>query len=244
MSANIHIVPTNTIPLPYEMDEDQRESSDASALEELAVAGNTAALKDALGAKIFYPNDEDAHAEAALLNSFLKSGKNKNLLKRPGVALAANGFLKTYGHELGMEVGVTRAAIKNKLFEIANCGDPRFELKALELLGKTSDISLFTERSEININYNNSADLEKAIRERVKRLLNASVVETIPLSIEELDDVLGVFDAGEDAGEASVGEEPVETEDITPTLEEAERQLKDAELLKSKMPDSWGKSDV
>ena len=33
--------------------------------------------------------------------------------------------------------------------EIADCGDTRYELKALELLGKHSDIGIFTERSEI-----------------------------------------------------------------------------------------------
>jgi hypothetical protein len=87
-----------------------------------------------------------------------------------------------------------RAAITNKLMEIANCGDARYELKALELLGKHSDIGIFTERSEITINYKDPADLEKEIKDRVKRLLNANVVETVPLS-QSLDEELGVFEA-------------------------------------------------
>jgi hypothetical protein len=78
--------------------------------------------------------------------------------------------------------------------EIANCGDARYELKALELLGKHSDIGIFTERSEITINYKDPADLEKEIKDRVKRLLNANVVETVPLS-QSLDEELGVFEA-------------------------------------------------
>jgi hypothetical protein len=73
-------------------------------------------------------------------------------------------------------MGDVRSALTNKLLELANCGDPRFELKALELLGKHSDIALFTERSEVTINYKNSSDLETAIKERVKRLLNAKDV--------------------------------------------------------------------
>jgi hypothetical protein len=76
--------------------------------------------------------------------------------------------------------------------EIANCGDTRYELKALELLGKHSDIGIFTERSEITINYQNPKDLEEAIKERVKRLLNASVVDVSPLNAN-LDEELGVF---------------------------------------------------
>jgi hypothetical protein len=79
--------------------------------------------------------------------------------------------------------------------EIANCGDPRFELKALELLGKHIDIGLFTERSEITINYKTSNDLENAIKERVKRLLNAEITDITPL-YDSLEEELGIVDVG------------------------------------------------
>ena len=90
-----------------------------------------------------------------------------------------------------MDAAAARAAITNKLMEIANCGDARYELKALELLGKHSDIGIFTERSEITVNYKDADDLEKAIKDRVKRLLNASVVDTVPIT-EQIDAKLGV----------------------------------------------------
>jgi hypothetical protein len=80
--------------------------------------------------------------------------------------------------------------------EIANCGDPRYELKALELLGKHSDVGLFTERSEITINYKNPEDLEHAIKERVKRLLNAEIIDVTPIGAD-LDDQLGVAEIPE-----------------------------------------------
>jgi O-acetylhomoserine/O-acetylserine sulfhydrylase-like pyridoxal-dependent enzyme len=81
-----------------------------------------------------------------------------------------------------MDAASARAAITNKLMEIANCGDARYELKALELLGKHSDIGIFTERSEITVNYKDPDDLEKAIKDRVKRLLNATIVNEVPLA--------------------------------------------------------------
>jgi hypothetical protein len=81
--------------------------------------------------------------------------------------------------------------------EIADCGDPRYELKALELLGKHSDIGIFTERSEVTINYKSPEDLEAAIKERVKNLLNATVVDEVPLGAattdEDLTEMLGVL---------------------------------------------------
>ena len=67
------------------------------------------------------------------------------------------------------------------------------KLKALELLGKHSDIGLFTERSEITIHHKSSGDLESAIKERIKRLLNAETVDVTPLA-DSLDDELGVAD--------------------------------------------------
>ena len=81
--------------------------------------------------------------------------------------------------------------------ELADCGDPRYELKALELLGKHSDIGLFTERSEITINYQDPKELEDAIKERVKRLLNADVIDVTPLGAD-LDEELGFNQSDEE----------------------------------------------
>ena len=106
-----------------------------------------------------------------------------------------------------MDAAQARAAITNKLMELANCGDARYELKALELLGKHSDIGIFTERSEITIKYKDPDDLENEIKERVKRLLNANVVETVSLD-ESLDDIL-------DGGEEDEEDEENDEQDIS-----------------------------
>jgi hypothetical protein len=117
--------------------------------------------------------------------------------------------LQEYGRNLALDISQARTAITNKLFEIANCGETKYELKALELLGKHSDIGLFTERSEITINYNSPESLEKAIKERVKRLLNADVIDIKPLGMD-LDEELGV-------AQIEMGEfEEVEEEELTP----------------------------
>ncbi len=88
--------------------------------------------------------------------------QNKAALSSPPVAFAAREFLRVYSGRIAAEMSDVRAALTNKLLELANCGDPRFELKALELLGKHSDIALFTERSEVTVTYKNSNDLEEA----------------------------------------------------------------------------------
>jgi hypothetical protein len=187
----INIEPTKDIPPPYDM----ADAQTSSFAEELAVVSNTQDLLDQLGPPPEI-SPEDATKTASVLQSAIKS-QDKTALASPPVAFAAREFLRVYSARIAAEMGDVRAALTNKLLELANCGDPRFELKALELLGKHSDIALFTERSEVTVNYKNSSDLEEAIKERVKRLLNAKdITPENTVNAQTLDDVLGVVDMG------------------------------------------------
>jgi hypothetical protein len=184
----VNIEPTADHPLPYSLDAEKP----ATFLEEMAVAGSTAELQMELGAELEL-DPIDAERQTRLIAEAIKNKKSSEL-KTPSTAFAAAAFLRTYGQQLALDVASLRSAVTNKLMEIANCGDPRYELKALELLGKHSDVGLFTERSEITVNYKDPEDLEKAIKERVKRLLNATVVDVVPVGAA-LDEELGVLES-------------------------------------------------
>ena len=187
----INIEPTKDIPPPYDM----ADVETSSFAEELAVVANTQDLLDQLGPPPEI-TQEDAVKTASLLDKAVKT-QDKTALASPPVAFAAREFLRVYSGRIAAEMSDVRAALTNKLLELANCGDPRFELKALELLGKHSDIALFTERSEVTVTYKNSSDLEEAIKERVKRLLNArDITPEHTVTADTLDDVLGVVDMG------------------------------------------------
>jgi hypothetical protein len=200
----INIEPTKDIPPPYDM----ADVETSSFAEELAVVANTQDLLDQLGPPPEI-TQEDAVKTASLLDKAVKT-QDKSALSSPPVAFAAREFLRVYSSRIAAEMSDVRAALTNKLLELANCGDPRFELKALELLGKHSDIALFTERSEVTVTYKNSNDLEDAIKERVKRLLNAKdITPEHAVNADNLDDVLGVVDMGtpvEVSEEAAVDE--------------------------------------
>jgi len=197
----VHVEPTDEHPVPY----DTSPEVSPTFLEEMAVAGATAELQVDLGASLEL-NEQDTKKQQSLLQAVISKQKSKNLTN-VNTAFAAAAFLKTYGQQLALDAASARAAITNKLMEIANCGDPKFELKALELLGKHSDIGIFTERSEITINYKNPEDLENAIKERVKRLLNADIIDITPLN-NDLDDELGIASVNEEsANDTGTGEE-------------------------------------
>jgi hypothetical protein len=129
--------------------------------------------------------------------------------------------LKEYGKSLAVDANLVRTALTNKLLEIADCGEIKYELKAIELLGKHSDIGLFTERSEININYNSPDALEKQIKERVKRLLNADIIDVTPLGMD-LDEELGIAQL-EYIEEEDV-QEPVQEEDVQEPVQEEDEE--------------------
>jgi hypothetical protein len=185
----INIEPTKDHPVPYSTDEEKP----ATFKDELTVTANTVDLLFELGASVEATKEEAEQTKRLVKAAITK--QDSKALQQPNTAFAAAAFLKTYANQLALDVHQARSAITSKLMEIANCGDPKYELKALELLGKHSDIGLFTERSEITVNYKNSSDLEAAIKERVKRLLNAEVVDITPIG-DNLDEELGVVDMG------------------------------------------------
>lgn len=192
--AIVKVTPTEDHPVPFDVEPDQTKDF----METLAVAAGTAEALEELGA----PLEVDPvtfDREKALMDAVAKH-QQAAPLKNYSTALAASAFLKTYGHNIAFDLGEVRAALTNKLLEIANCGDTKYELRALELLGKHSDISLFTERSEITVNYNSPDALEAAIKERVKRLLNAQVIDMSPPGMD-LDEELGVYTVVKDLEE-------------------------------------------
>lgn len=211
----VNIVPTKDHPVPY----DTSDETPKTLMEELEVAANTVELQVALGGieniiksdatkpgATIELNPEDEEREKRLLDEVIQKKKKQNLAL-PNTAFAAAAFLKTYGQQLAFDAAATRAAVTNKLMEIANCGDTKYELRALELLGKHSDVGLFTERSEITINYQTPEALEEAIKERVKRLLNADIIDVTPINMS-LDEELGVY--GEEEADTGV---PAEQEE-------------------------------
>jgi hypothetical protein len=82
----------------------------------------------------------------------------------------------------------------NRLLELSTCGDTKSELRALELIGKMSDIGAFTEKSEITITHRSSSDLQQVIEQKINRLLSIGVTDVTPKNTKK---DLGVDDDDE-----------------------------------------------
>jgi len=184
----IEIHPTAEHKLPFDLSDEQP----LTHKDGIAIAVNTVDLIEELGGSIDY-NDADLHKAAELLNGTSKPVSPRHLTISPR-AKATAVLVREFDFQAFADVQQARNYITAKLVRLSDCGDVKIEIKALELLGKHSDIGLFTERSEITVHHTSSASLENSIKERIKRLMNADVTDITPL--DDLDAQLGPLDNG------------------------------------------------
>ena len=201
----INIEPTSEHPVPFDLsDELPTTHKDA-----VTIAANTAGLIEELGGSLDF--DAKAGKQALDLVKNTKASSTPKHVSNSAVAGVLRATVKTLDFQAFEDIQQARNFITNRLVELATCGDAKLEIKALELLGKHSDVGLFTERSEITVHHTTSEALENSIKERVKRLLNADIVDVNPVPSNSLDEELGVpepeFSDGEEEYEEASEEE-------------------------------------
>jgi hypothetical protein len=135
-----------------------------------------------------------------------KQGINPTALYQGGVALKLSALLSEYDHRVVLDAAQARTYITNRLVEISSCGDTKSELRALELLGKMSDIGAFTDKSEITITHRSANDLKQVIHEKISRLLQGNVIDA---PVKNISDELGLDD-DEPAGTTEYSEDTSE----------------------------------
>lgn len=177
------IQPTADHPIPFDLTDQEPATHNDS----VAVAVNTVDLIEELGGSLDYADNDLAKAKSLLTGE--AKPKVPATISVSAEAKAVSTLVKRFNFNTFGDAVEARNFITNKLILLAECGDPKIELKALELLGKHSDIGLFTERSEVTVHHTTSQSLENSIKERIKRLLNADVIDITP--IDDLDTHLG-----------------------------------------------------
>ena len=120
-----------------------------------------------------------------------KPPKNSLLLERASVAERIGAMLQEYNSQFVADAAELRLVVTNKLLDLAGCGDPRIEIKAAEMLGKISDVGLFSEKTEITVTYNNVSDLDEAIKDKIRKMMRLHAVDVPTLEID-VDKVLGL----------------------------------------------------
>ena len=158
-------IPVNT---PYR---DLRERAEAAC--------NTAVLLAEYGLNI-HPDKEDKDIAAALAVEYAedpeKASKQvsdtNSAAMTPASLVLTNSILQEFGHSIATNALQIRHLVTNKLLLESENSDARVRMRALELLGKISDVSLFAEKSEVTITHQSTDDLRAKLRQKLEKLVN------------------------------------------------------------------------
>ena len=131
------------------------------------------------------PTKEDKDVAAKLVTSYAdnpegtskKASTKKLATLTPASLLLTNSILKEFGQSVVESSMQIRHLVTNKLIEETENPDPRIRIRALELLGKVSDVGLFAEKSEVTITHQTSDDLKDKLREKLSRLVNPEEID-------------------------------------------------------------------
>jgi len=95
--------------------------------------------------------------------------------------------LQEFGQSVADSAVQIRHMVTNKLVLETDNPDPRVRIRALELLGKISDVGLFAEKSEVTITHQSTEDLKNRLRSKLAKLVNPEVDDAIIIDGEAMD---------------------------------------------------------
>ena len=117
-----------------------------------------------------------ANAFAALTTNS-PDAKNQLLnLQVPEEIVSAVAMVSGYQWEFVKQANELRSMSVAKIVKETEHPDARIRLKALELLGKVTEVALFTERVEVNQKEISNEELEKRIREKLSKYMGKADV--------------------------------------------------------------------
>lgn len=173
----------------------------------MAAQLNTADWLEKMGA----PSTEDAQKAAATaaaqqafgaLTAQTPEEQRKALvqIKTPAAVRHLTGMLTAYDWEFVQQAKELRGYAVAQILEETKHPDAKIRLKALDMLGRVTEVALFTERMEIKKTDLSDAEIEAKIKDKLHRFMQVT-------------DVMDVSEVVENAAETS---ETVETPENTP----------------------------
>lgn len=126
---------------------------------------------------------QDPHKASAKVNTERASQMT------PASLVSVREYLDEYGRAVVAHAIEVRHLVTNRLLEESRNPDPRVRVRALELLGKHSDVSLFTEKAELTVTHQTTDELKARLRAKLQKLIKKDVdePETIEIAGEIID---------------------------------------------------------
>jgi len=177
--------------------------------ERIAAAAETTKLLAEHGLEIEASN-ADRNNAAAIATAFAedpvktakKATPRRTAALTPATLLLTDRILKDFGHSVVKNSIQIRHLVTNKLIEETENPDARIRIRALELLGKVSDVGLFAEKAEVTVTHQTTDDIRDRLRNKLTKLVDVTpdddVEDAIVLDGQtiDIDAELGISDEG------------------------------------------------
>jgi|TARA_Y100000996_G_scaffold298606_1_gene236559 hypothetical protein len=167
--------------------------------EKMEAAATTAAelAEHGLDLEVTKEDQENAAKLVAAYAEDPEGTSKKVTLKRaatltPASLIMTDKILKEFGQSVVESSLHIRHMVTNKLVLESENPDPRIRMRALELLGKISDVGLFSEKSEVTITHQSTDDLREKLKGKLEKLVAGEVVEEAV--VVDVDEELGIED--------------------------------------------------
>lgn len=178
------------MPLHAKIDHDlpapERDTSpDLDLYAKTDAAVSAAKLLAQYGLEIDIPTHEEMEAAGTLAGAYAIDPETTSMAATPArmakmtpaELLLTRDILQRFGHSVVDSSVQVRHMVMNKLIQETENPDPRIRMRALELLGKVTDVGLFTERSEVTVTHQTSDDLRAKLRQKLQKLKDVTPAE-------------------------------------------------------------------
>ena len=205
----ILVTPELDVPLPFSLTAEEAKDLHARA----QAAFNTVEFLTANGMQP--PAITPADRKEAREQFFESPHKTPELSSAAAIIL--KGMLDEYDVEVVRNAAQVRNYVKMRLLMLTGSDKESIQLKALELLGKMSDVQAFVERLEVNVTHRTTEELQAELASKLSSYMDDIIdVEAKSLAIPEeryLNDApaVQVIDLDEELG--LTGKELDETDD-------------------------------
>ena len=119
---------------------------------------------------------EDKEVAGALTSAYAVNPQATSAMT-PASLQNVRAYLDEYGRAVVNHAVELRHTVTNRLIEESQNPDPRIRIRALELMGKISDVGLFTDRTEVTITHQTTDELRLKLRAKLQRLVNPPVIQ-------------------------------------------------------------------
>lgn len=148
------------------------------------------------GLPLVQPTDIDKDVAATLAHAYAQDpeGASKKVTDsraselRPAAIILASNIIKDFNYHVVSSSVQIRNLVTNKLILETENADPRIRIRAMELLGKISDVGLFAEKHDLTVTHQTSDELKQKLKSQLQALLEKKKQKELPAWSDEVAD--------------------------------------------------------